>query len=118
MTDAALRRVALHESGHALVAWLLPQQPDVVKLSVTPRGCAAGFTQQLGREALDMPTDLSLFTDLCVLLAGRLAEPRATTDSQRGHRTTINAPRKLPYSSFFHSACLKALGYLHTNRRD
>lgn len=74
MTDAALRRVALHESGHALVAWLLPQQPDVVKLSVTPRGCAAGFTQQLGREALDMPTDLSLFMDLCVLLAGRLAE--------------------------------------------
>ncbi|KAK7197930.1 ATP-dependent zinc metallopeptidase [Novymonas esmeraldas] len=74
MSDEAARRVALHESGHALVAWLLPEQTDVVKISITPRGPAGGFTQQVGREVLDMATEFSLFTDICVMLGGRLAE--------------------------------------------
>ncbi|CCD19966.1 putative ATPase family protein [Trypanosoma vivax] len=84
MSKEALRRVALHEGGHALVAWLIPQQSDVIKVSITSRGTAAGFTQQLGREVLDMPTDLSLFTDLCVMLAGRLAESTQYTELTNG----------------------------------
>ena len=74
MTSDAATRVALHESGHALVAWLLPQQSKVIKLSITPRGHAAGFTQQIGREVLDSTTDRMLFTDMCVMLGGRTAE--------------------------------------------
>ncbi|ORC92350.1 ATP-dependent zinc metallopeptidase [Trypanosoma theileri] len=97
MTEAAAHRVALHESGHTLVAWLLPQQSDVIKVSITPRGPAAGFTQQVGKEVFDMPTDVSLFTDLCVMLGGRLAESTryselttgAQDDLQRATKTAI-----------------------------
>ncbi|CAJ1022969.1 putative ATPase family associated with various cellular activities (AAA)/Peptidase family M41 [Leishmania utingensis] len=97
MSDDAARRVALHESGHALVAWLLPEQTDVVKISITPRGPAGGFTQQVGREVLDMPTEFSLFTDICVMLGGRLAEMTqheslttgAQDDYQRATQTAI-----------------------------
>ncbi|KEG08860.1 ATP-dependent zinc metallopeptidase [Trypanosoma grayi] len=97
MSEAVAHRVALHESGHALIAWLLPQQSDVIKVSITPRGPAAGFTQQLGKEVFDMPTDVSLFTDLCVMLAGRLAEATryaelttgAQDDYQRATETSI-----------------------------
>jgi AFG3 family protein len=97
MQDAAARRVALHESGHTLVAWLLPEQTDVVKVSITPRGAAGGFTQQVGREVLDMPTEFSLFTDICVMLGGRLAEMTqhdslttgAQDDYQRATQTAI-----------------------------
>ncbi|KAG5507117.1 hypothetical protein JKF63_05863 [Porcisia hertigi] len=97
MSNDAARRVALHESGHTLVAWLLPEQPDVVKVSITPRGQAGGFTQQVGREALDIATEFSLFTDVCVMLGGRLAEMTqyeslttgAQDDYQRATQTVI-----------------------------
>ncbi|KPI89729.1 ATP-dependent zinc metallopeptidase putative metallo-peptidase Clan MA(E) Family M41 [Leptomonas seymouri] len=97
MQDSAAKRVALHEGGHALVAWLLPEQTDVVKVSITPRGAAGGFTQQIGREVLDMPTEMSLFTDICVMLGGRLAEMTqhdslttgAQDDYQRATQTAI-----------------------------
>ncbi|EPY26176.1 ATP-dependent zinc metallopeptidase [Strigomonas culicis] len=99
MSDAAAQRIALHESGHTLVAWLLPEQSDVIKVSIVPRGAAAGFTQQVGREVLDMPTAFSLFTDICVMLGGRLAELTAhhnlTTgaqdDYQRATQTAMRA---------------------------
>ncbi|EPY26784.1 ATP-dependent zinc metallopeptidase [Angomonas deanei] len=96
MSEDAARRVALHESGHTLVAWLLPEQSDVVKVSIIPRGQAAGFTQQVGREVLDMPTEFSLFTDICVMLGGRLAELTEHTDLTTGaqddyQRATANA---------------------------
>ncbi|KAG5507394.1 hypothetical protein GH5_07493 [Leishmania sp. Ghana 2012 LV757] len=99
MSDDAARRVALHESGHALVAWLLPEQTDVVKISITPRGPAGGFTQQVGREVLDMATEFSLFTDICVMLGGRLAEltqhESLTTGAQDDHqRATQTAMRE------------------------
>lgn len=74
MSAAASERVALHEAGHTLAAWMLPNQSDVIKVSITPRGQAAGFTQQVGREALDMQTDVCMFTDICVMLGGRIAE--------------------------------------------
>ncbi|KAF8289375.1 putative ATP-dependent zinc metallopeptidase [Trypanosoma cruzi] len=99
MSEATARRVALHESGHTLIAWLLPRQSDVIKVSITPRGPAAGFTQQVGKETFDMPTDVSLFTDICVMLAGRLAEATrhaelttgAQDDYQRATKTAIHA---------------------------
>ncbi|KPA82932.1 ATP-dependent zinc metallopeptidase putativemetallo-peptidase Clan MA(E) Family M41 [Leptomonas pyrrhocoris] len=97
MQAAAAQRTALHESGHTLVAWLLPEQPDVVKVSIVPRGAAGGFTQQVGREVLDMPTEFSLFTDICVMLGGRLAEMTqhsslttgAQDDYQRATQTAV-----------------------------
>lgn len=98
MSEQATRRVALHESGHAMMAWMLPWQSAVIKLSVTPRGRAAGFTQQLGREALDHQTDRTLFSDICVMLGGRGAERQhdgtvfttgAQDDLQRATRSAM-----------------------------
>lgn len=83
-SETASIRTAWHESGHALVAWLLsPLQSDVIKISIIPRnlhhdkgggGVVAGYTQQVGREALDMKTELSLFSDVCVMMGGRYGE--------------------------------------------
>lgn len=44
----AVRRTAVHESGHALVAWMLPSVTIVLKVSITPRGHAMGYTQRAG----------------------------------------------------------------------
>lgn len=98
MSDEAAKRVALHEAGHTVVAWLLAQQSTVIKVSITPRGMAAGFTQQIGREALDHQTDMTFFTDICVMLAGRAAEltrhtnltTGASDDFQRATKNAVN----------------------------
>ena len=98
MSEAGARRVAMHEAGHTIVAWVLGQQSKVIKVSITPRGRAAGFTQQVGKEALEHTTDASLFTDICVLLAGRAAElttytnltTGASDDFQRATKNAVN----------------------------
>lgn len=114
MPQAMIERVALHEAGHALVAWMLPQQRAVVKVSVVPRGRAAGFTQQLPREMLDHTTDTLLFTDICVLLGGRTAESTQhrslTTGAQDDlQRATLTALRQ--FLAFGMSRQLGLLAY-------
>lgn len=74
MSDVATRRTAIHESGHAVTAFMLPQQNAVLKVSITPRGNAAGFTQRAGHEFHEYQTNVTLFTDLVVMMGGRAAE--------------------------------------------
>lgn len=91
MPEHAKRRTAIHECGHALVAWLTPQQNDVLKISVIPRGQALGYTKKAGQEFHEYQTNVTLFTDVMVLLGGRAAEDvlldvpsiGATDDMQR-----------------------------------
>ncbi len=67
--------VAYHESGHALVAMLLPDTDPVSKVSIIPRGIAAlGYTQQTPTEDRYLLTRDELLDRLQVLLGGRAAE--------------------------------------------
>ena len=69
------RRVAFHESGHALVAWHGEDADPVYKLSIVPRGVAAlGYTLQLPEEDQHLLTRSALLDRLDGLLAGRAAE--------------------------------------------
>jgi ATP-dependent metalloprotease FtsH len=74
MGKEALRRTSVHECGHAIVAWMLPQQKSVLKLSVQARGRALGYTQRAGTEYHEYQTNVTMFTDLCMMLGGRAAE--------------------------------------------
>ncbi len=67
--------VAYHESGHALVAELVPGADPVSKISIIPRGVAAlGYTSQLPTEDRYLMTRSELLARICVLLGGRVAE--------------------------------------------
>jgi cell division protease FtsH len=66
--------VAYHESGHALVAKLLPDTDPVHKVSIIPRGPALGYTLQLPTEDRYLTSKTELMHKLCVLLGGRGAE--------------------------------------------
>ena len=51
MNEDEKQRVAYHESGHALVAYSLPNTDPVHKVSIIPRGLAAlGYTMQMPKE--------------------------------------------------------------------
>ena len=50
LRDAEKRRVAVHESGHALLAWTTPEAEAVRRVSILPRGMSLGATQQVPPE--------------------------------------------------------------------
>ena len=74
MPEEERRNTAYHESGHALVARLMPKTDPVHKVTVIPRGRALGVTMQLpegDRYSLDKERMLST---IAVLFGGRIAE--------------------------------------------
>ncbi len=75
MNDKERRIVAYHESGHAIVASVLPGLDPVHKISIVQRGFGAlGYTMQLPLEDRYLMTREDLSSQLSVLLGGRSAE--------------------------------------------
>jgi cell division protease FtsH len=75
MSDKERKIVAYHESGHAIVASVLPGLDPVHKISIVARGFGAlGYTMQLPLEDRYLLTREDLLSQLAVLLAGRSAE--------------------------------------------
>lgn len=68
------RIVAYHESGHALVAQVLPNADPVHKVTILPTGMALGATQQLPVEERQLLQRPLLDDTLAVRLGGRAAE--------------------------------------------
>jgi cell division protease FtsH len=74
MPEEERRNTAYHESGHALVAKLLPKTDPVHKVTIIPRGRALGVTMQLPeQDRYSMDRDRLLST-IAVLFGGRIAE--------------------------------------------
>ena len=65
---------AYHESGHAIVAHLLPHADPVHKVTIIPRGAAGGYTMMLPTEEQNYKTKSQLLADIRVTLGGRIAE--------------------------------------------
>ena len=74
MNPSERQRTAIHESGHALAALLLPDSDPVRQVSIIPRGRALGLTEQLPVEDRHNYSEPYLATRLSVLLGGRCAE--------------------------------------------
>ena len=75
MNPRVRRIVAVHESGHAIVATVLPGGDPVHKVSIVQRGFGAlGYTMQLPLEDRYLLTRTELENQLAVLLGGRTAE--------------------------------------------
>ena len=65
---------AYHESGHAIVAHLLPHADPVHKVTIIPRGAAGGYTMMLPTEEQNYKTKSQLLANIRVALGGRIAE--------------------------------------------
>ena len=66
--------VAVHESGHALVAALSPNADPVAKVTILPAGQALGVTEQLPSDERHLYSESYLKDSLAVRLGGRAAE--------------------------------------------
>ena len=74
MPEEERRNTAYHESGHALVAKLLPKTDPVHKVTIIPRGRALGLTMQLPTEDRYSMDKVRILDTIAVLFGGRIAE--------------------------------------------
>ncbi|MFH1494605.1 MAG: ATP-dependent zinc metalloprotease FtsH [Pseudomonadota bacterium] len=74
MPEEERKNTAYHESGHAVVARLLPKTDPVHKVTIIPRGRALGVTMQLPVEDRYSLNSEGILQNIAVLFGGRIAE--------------------------------------------
>jgi len=74
MPEEERRNTAYHESGHAIVARMLPKTDPVHKVTIIPRGRALGVTMQLPESDRYSMDKTRLLSTIAVLFGGRIAE--------------------------------------------
>ncbi len=89
------RNTAYHESGHALVARLLPGSDPIHKVTIIPRGMALGLTQQLPVDEKHTYPKNYLLNNIITLLGGRAAEELILKDFTTGSGNDIERATNL-----------------------
>ncbi len=84
LSDAEKERVAFHEGGHAVLAYVLPNTDPLHKVTIIPSGMALGVTMQLPMEEKHIHTLEYIEDSLCVRMGGRVAEQIVFGDLSTG----------------------------------
>jgi cell division protease FtsH len=113
LRDAEKQRVAVHESGHALLAWATPEAEALRRVSILPRGMALGATQQVPPEDRHLHTRAELDARLFVLLGGYAAEQQALGDVSTGAENDLKEATRLASKMVAHYGMSEALGPVH-----
>ncbi len=94
VTETDKRITAYHESGHAILARLLPNCDPVHEVSIIPRGQAAGYTMTRPDSDDNHLTKAKLLDDIVMTLGGRVAEEIVIGDISAGASGDIQAVSK------------------------
>ena len=94
VTETDKRITAYHESGHAILARLLPNCDPVHEVSIIPRGQAAGYTMTRPDNDDNHLTKAKLLDDIVMTLGGRVAEELIIKDISAGASGDIQAVSK------------------------
>jgi cell division protease FtsH len=116
MSDKERRIVAYHESGHAIVASVLPNLDPVHKISIVQRGFGAlGYTMQLPLEDRYLMTKRDLHSQLAVLLAGRSAEEIAFGEVSTGAQNDLQRATDIARAMVTEFGMSETLGAVNYN---
>ncbi len=89
-------RVAFHESGHTLIAKLVPTAEPVHKVSIIPRGIGAlGYTLQVPEREKFLATKNEILDQIAILLGGRVAEEIIFSDVSTGAQNDLERSSEL-----------------------
>ncbi len=105
--------VAFHESGHGIVATLLPNADPVRRISIIPRGISAlGYTLQLPTEDRYLMTKTELLDRMVVLLGGRVAEEITFGEISTGAHNDLQRATDIATSMVKEYGMSEKLGYV------
>uniref|UniRef100_A0AAY5EHP6 Mitochondrial inner membrane m-AAA protease component paraplegin n=1 Tax=Electrophorus electricus TaxID=8005 RepID=A0AAY5EHP6_ELEEL len=106
------RVVAFHESGHALVGWLLEHTEAVMKVSIAPRTNAAlGFAQILPKDQY-LFTKEQLFERMCMALGGRVSEAITFNKVTTGAQDDLRKVTRVAYSMVKQYGMVPTVGHV------
>ena len=95
ISDEEKNITAYHESGHTLVAKLLPNTDPIHKVTIIPRGRALGLTQQLPMDEKHTYPKEYLLNNIAILMGGRAAEEIALNIQTTGAGNDIERASEL-----------------------
>jgi cell division protease FtsH len=95
MREEERRNTAFHESGHAVVAKLLPKADPVHKVTIMPRGYALGVTWQLPEHDQISGYKDKMLEELSILFGGRIAEELFVGQMSTGASNDFSRATKL-----------------------
>ncbi len=105
--------VAYHESGHAIVGWMLKYTDPVLKVSIVPRGFAAlGYTLQTPLEDRFLMTTEELDDKICALLGGRVAEEIIFGKISTGAQNDLERVTNMAFAMVAEYGMSDELGYI------
>ena len=103
-------RVAVHEAGHAVLAWATPEAEPLRRVSILPRGLALGATQQDPAEDRHLHTRAELAARLRVLLGGYAAEQAVLGEVSTGAEHDLREATRLASKMVAHFGMSAELG--------
>ncbi|KAK7505199.1 hypothetical protein BaRGS_00003361, partial [Batillaria attramentaria] len=106
------KMVAYHESGHALVGWLLKYTDALIRISIVPRtNSALGFAQYMPSDQKLYSTE-ELFERMCMALGGRAAESVIFNHVTTGAQDDLKKVTKMAYDQIRSYGMNERLGHL------
>jgi len=118
ISDEEKRNTAYHESGHALVARLLPGTDPIHKVTIIPRGRALGLTQQLPEDEKHTYPKKYLLNNIAILLGGRTAEELILKDFTTGSGNDIERATNLARKMVCEWGMSEAMGPLTYGKKE
>ena len=110
MSDKEKRLTAVHESGHALIAYLLPDADPVHKVTIIPRGRAGGYTMMLPEEDRSYETKSYYLAQIRVALGGRAAEELVFNEISSGASGDLQSVTRIARQMITRLGMSKKLG--------
>jgi cell division protease FtsH len=118
LREVEKQRVATHESGHALVAWMSPEASPIRRVSILPRGMALGATHQLPAEDRHLHTRGELLARLDVLLGGYAAERVVLGDISTGAEHDLREATRIASRMVAHYGMSDELGPVYFEHQE
>ena len=118
ISDAEKKNTAYHESGHALVARMLPGTDPIHKVTIIPRGHALGVTQQLPVDEKHTYPREYLINNIVILLGGRAAEELVLKDFTTGAGNDIERATNLARKMVCEWGMSDEMGPLSYGKKD
>jgi cell division protease FtsH len=118
ISDEEKRITAYHESGHTLVARLLPNTDPIHKVTIIPRGRALGLTQQLPIDEKHTYPKEYLLNNISILMGGRAAEEIVLNSQTTGAGNDIEKASELARRMVCDFGMSESLGPLSYGKRE
>jgi cell division protease FtsH len=110
ISEEEKRIIAYHESGHAILSYVLPHTDPVHKISIISRGRALGYTITLPEEDRFLKSKKELIDNVTQLLGGRVSEEMNFNDITSGAQNDLDRATKITRKMIMEYGMSKRLG--------